>query len=112
MMRAEATDLLREAGRVVGVRATTPEGLLEVRAELTFGTDGRHSTVRDRAGLPIEDVGAPMDVLWMRVSRAPSDPDQPLGRFDQGRVFIMISRADYCPSAFLLPNAGFHDANP
>ena len=70
-MHAEVTDLLRDGGQVVGVRATTPEGPLEVRAELTFGTDGRHSTVRDRAGLPVEDVGAPMDVLWMRLSRAP-----------------------------------------
>jgi 2-polyprenyl-6-methoxyphenol hydroxylase-like FAD-dependent oxidoreductase len=109
MMRADVNDLLRDGGRVVGVGATTPDGPLEVRAELTFGTDGRHSTVRECAGLPVEDVGAPMDVLWMRVSRAPNDPEQPLGRFDQGRVFIMIYRGDYWQCGFLIPKGGFDE---
>jgi 2-polyprenyl-6-methoxyphenol hydroxylase-like FAD-dependent oxidoreductase len=108
-MHAEVTDLLRDGDRVVGVRGTSAEGPFEIRAELTFGTDGRHSTVRDRAGLPVEDVGAPMDVLWMRLSRAPDDPEQPLGRFDQGRVFIMIYRGDYWQCGFLIPKGGFDE---
>jgi 2-polyprenyl-6-methoxyphenol hydroxylase-like FAD-dependent oxidoreductase len=109
MMHAEVTDLLRDGGRIVGVRATTPEGPVEIRAELTFGTDGRHSTVRARAELPVEDVGAPMDVLWMRISRTPGDPDLPLGRFDQGRVLVMISRGDYWQCGFLIPKGEFDE---
>ena len=69
LMQAEATDLIEEGGRVTGVRATTPDGELEIRAALVVGCDGRHSTVRDKAGLQVEDVGAPMDVLWFRLSR-------------------------------------------
>ncbi len=109
MMRAEVTDLLRDRERVVGVHAETADGPLDVHAELTFGTDGRHSTVRDRAGLAVEDVGAPMDVLWMRLSRAPTDPDQPLGRFGQGRVFVMIYRGDYWQCGFVIPKGGFDE---
>jgi 2-polyprenyl-6-methoxyphenol hydroxylase-like FAD-dependent oxidoreductase len=109
MMRVEVTDLLEEDGRVVGVRATTPDGPLEVRAELTFGTDGRHSTVRARADLVVENVGAPIDVLWMRLSRAPTDPEQPLGRFDQGRILVMIYRGDYWQCGFIIPKGGFDE---
>ena len=78
-MRAEVTDLLQEGGRIVGVRAETPDGTLDVRAKLTVGADGRRSLVRERAGLKVLNLGAPMDVLWMRISRAPSDPDQRSG---------------------------------
>src|SRR5207249_2716723 len=75
-MEAEVTELIEEDGRVVGVRAQTPQGALEVRAELVVGADGRHSTVRARSGLPLMDYGAPIDVLWMRLSRRDSDPAQ------------------------------------
>ena len=109
VMRAEVTDLLRDGDRVVGVHAKTPDGPLEVRAELTFGTDGRRSTVRTRAGLEVENVGAPMDVLWMRIPRNSSDPDQPLGRFDQGRVLVMIYRGDYWQCGFLIPKGGYEE---
>lgn len=108
-MRAAVTDLVEEGGRVVGVRATTPQGPLEVRAELTVGADGRHSTVRDRAGLPVRNIGAPMDVLWMRLSRKPTDTDRPTGRFDRGRIFIMIYRGDYWQCGFVIPK-GEHEA--
>jgi 2-polyprenyl-6-methoxyphenol hydroxylase-like FAD-dependent oxidoreductase len=109
IMRAEVTALLEEDGRVAGVHATTPDGPLEVRAELTFGTDGRHSTVRDQAGLVVENVGAPIDVLWMRLSRSPTDPEQPLGRFDQGRILVMIYRGDYWQCGFIIPKGGFDE---
>jgi 2-polyprenyl-6-methoxyphenol hydroxylase-like FAD-dependent oxidoreductase len=109
LMPAEVTDLLRDGDRVIGVHAQTADGPLIVRAELTFGTDGRHSTVRARAGLTVQDVGAPMDVLWMRLSRAPTDPDQPLGRFDEGRVFVMIYRGDYWQCGFLIPKGGIDE---
>src|SRR4051794_38533782 len=108
-MRAEVTGLLEENGRVAGVRATTPDGPLEVRADLTVGADGRHSTVRERAGLEVEDLGAPMDVLWMRISRRPTDPEQPMGRFDRGRIFVMIYRGDYWQCGFVIPKGGYDE---
>ncbi len=107
MMRAEVTGLLEENGKVVGVRATTPEGPLEVRAGLTVGADGRHSNVRDRAGLAVENIGAPMDVLWMRLSRHSTDPSEPMGRFDQGRILVMIDRGEYWQCGFVIPKGGY-----
>ena len=92
MMQAEATDLILDGSRVAGVRARTPNGELEVRADLVVGTDGRHSIVREKAGLLVEELGAPMDVLWFRISRAPTDPAESFGRFDAGRIFILINR--------------------
>lgn len=106
-MQGEVTDLIEEEGRVVGVRATTPSGPLEVRAELTVGADGRHSTVRQQAGLAVETLGAPIDVLWIRLSRRPGDPDQPLGQFDRGRVFVMLFRGEYWQCGFLIPKGGY-----
>ena len=108
-MRAEATDLIEEGGRVTGVRATTPDGSLEVRAELTVGCDGRHSTVRERAGLALDDLGAPMDVLWFRLPKKPSDPDETMGRFDAGRIVVMIDRGDYWQCAFLIRKGAIED---
>jgi 2-polyprenyl-6-methoxyphenol hydroxylase-like FAD-dependent oxidoreductase len=108
-MRAEVTDLIRSAGRVIGVRAKTPDGALEVRADLVAGTDGRHSTVRDRATFHVKDIGAPMDVLWMRFPRRPGDPSQALGRFDRGKVFVMLDRGDYWQCGFVIPKGGFDD---
>lgn len=108
-MRAEVTGLVEEGGRVVGVTAATPQGPLEVRADLVVGADGRHSTVRERAGLPVQDVGAPMDVLWMRLSRRPGDPSQPLGRFDRGKIFILLDRGDYWQCGYVIPKGGIDD---
>jgi 2-polyprenyl-6-methoxyphenol hydroxylase-like FAD-dependent oxidoreductase len=102
-MQAEATDLLEEGGKVVGVRAKTPSGILEVRADLTIGADGRHSLVRERAGLSVVNLGAPMDVLWMRLSRQPADPGQTFGRFNAGRILVLINREDYWQIAYVIP---------
>src|SRR5262249_2205880 len=101
-MRTEAIDLIEDSGRVTGVRATTPDGSPEVRAELTVGCDGRHSMVRERAGLAVDDLGAPMDVLWFSLSKKPSDPNQTMGRFDAGRIVVMIDRGDYWQCAFVI----------
>jgi 2-polyprenyl-6-methoxyphenol hydroxylase-like FAD-dependent oxidoreductase len=107
--RADVTGLIEAGGRVVGVRAETPEGSLAVRADLVVGADGRHSTVREKAGLDIDDLGAPMDVLWMRVSRHPDDPGQTLGRIDAGRILVMINREDYWQCAFVIAKGGFDE---
>jgi len=106
-MRAEVTGLLDAAGRVVGLQATTPDGPLEVRASLVVGADGRHSVVRVRAGLRIDEFGAPMDVLWFRLSRRPGDPENPMGRFQMGRIFIMLNRGEYWQCGFVIPKGSF-----
>lgn len=92
--RNEAKQLIEEAGRIVGVRAETPEGPLEIRADLVIGADGRHSTVRADAALDVEELGAPMDVLWFRVSRRPDDPKEPVGIFAPGHILALIDRGD------------------
>ena len=102
-MEAEATGLLEREGRIVGVSAKTPDGPIEIHAYLTIGADGRHSTVRERAGLQVVDLGAPMDVLWMRLSRRPSDPGQTLGHAESGKIFVMIDREDYWQCGFVIP---------
>ena len=104
-MEVEVTGLIEDAGRVVGVRAKTPTGELEVRAELVVGADGRNSIVRDCSGLTVEHIGAPMDGLWLRLSRNPSDPTTAL-RFDRGKILVMIDRGDYWQIAFVIPKGG------
>jgi 2-polyprenyl-6-methoxyphenol hydroxylase-like FAD-dependent oxidoreductase len=102
-MQAEVTDLVVENDLVVGVRAKTPQGLLEVRAQLTVGADGRRSTVRERAGLEVVNLGAPMDVMWMRISRRTTDPPQTFGHVAQGRILVLLNREDYWQCAFVIP---------
>ena len=101
IMQANVTDLMEEAGRVVGVRAMTPEGPLEVSAKLTVGCDGRKSTVRAKADLEVEDIGAPIDVFWMRVSRKPDDPPSG-GRLNAGSFFAVLDRGDYFQLAYVI----------
>jgi 2-polyprenyl-6-methoxyphenol hydroxylase-like FAD-dependent oxidoreductase len=103
LMQAEVTGLIEEAGSVVGLQATTPDGPLEVRADLVVGADGRHSAVRMQAGLKVHELGAPMDVLWFRLSRRPGDPEETTGRFDSGRIFITINRGAYWQCGFVIP---------
>ncbi len=102
MMRAEATDLVEESGRVTGVHVTTPDGPITIRADLVIGADGRSSVVREKARLPVEDFGAPIDVLWFHMSRAGSDPPQSLGRIVAGRIFIMLNRGDYWQCGYVI----------
>jgi 2-polyprenyl-6-methoxyphenol hydroxylase-like FAD-dependent oxidoreductase len=103
-----AVGLNHENGRVAGVRANTPQGPLEVRADLVVGADGRHSIVRKEAGLEVIDLGAPIDVLWMRLPRAASDPAKlTLGRFRAGKLLITLDRGDYWQCAYVIPKGGF-----
>jgi 2-polyprenyl-6-methoxyphenol hydroxylase-like FAD-dependent oxidoreductase len=108
-MQAEAIDLIEQDGRVVGVSAKTPDGALEIRALLTVGADGRHSVVREQAGFEVMDLGAPMDVLWMRISRRPSDPGQTLGHVETGKMLVMIDREDYWQCGFIIPKGGMDE---
>jgi len=109
LMQTEVTGLIEEGGRVVGLRATTPDGPLEVRADLVVGADGRNSTVREQAGLEVQELGAPMDVLWFRLSRLPGDPEDPMGRFDAGRIFVMLNRGDYWQCGFVIPKGSLEE---
>ena len=102
-LQAEATGLIEEGGRIVGVAARTPAGPLEVRAGLVIGADGRHSVVRQAAGLPVRDLGAPMDVLWFTLSRRASDPDETMGRFAVGNILVLINRGDYWQCGYVIP---------
>jgi 2-polyprenyl-6-methoxyphenol hydroxylase-like FAD-dependent oxidoreductase len=102
-MRAEATGLIEEAGRVRGLRGTAPTGPFEVRADLLVAADGRGSVLRERAGLHVEDLGAPMDVFWFRLSRRPEDPEATMGRFDVGRIFVLINRGEHWQCGFVIP---------
>jgi len=106
---AEVIDIRCDGERVTGVLASTPHGLLDVRAELVVGADGRRSVVRARAGLQVKNLGAPIDVLWMRVSRKPSDPPQTLGRVDFGKLLIMLNRDDYWQCGLVIRKDGFEE---
>ena len=102
MMQAEVTGLIEENGRVAGVTVRTPEGETKIRSELVVGCDGRHSTTRAQGGLEVLDIGAPMDVLWFRMSRLPSDPGESMGNFGKGAIFVMINRGDYWQCGYVI----------
>jgi 2-polyprenyl-6-methoxyphenol hydroxylase-like FAD-dependent oxidoreductase len=102
-MRAEVVDLLAAGDRVVGVRATTAGGPLDVGADLVVAADGRSSIVRAKAGLAVEELGAPMDVLWFRLSRRRGDPAGAMGRFDAGRIFILLDRGEHWQCGYVIP---------
>jgi 2-polyprenyl-6-methoxyphenol hydroxylase-like FAD-dependent oxidoreductase len=102
-VRTEATDLLFDDGRVAGLRAKTPDGQIEIRADLTVGCDGRHSTLRERAGFSVENLRAPMDVMWFRISRKDNDPAGVAARVESGRMLVMLNRNDYWQCAYIIP---------
>ena len=108
-METEATDLMVESDRVVGLRAAGPGGPLEIRADLVVGADGRHSTVRERAGFAVTNLGAPMDVLWMRMSRHQSDPEQTGGFVNYGHLLVTLNRGDYWQCAFVIRKGGYDE---
>jgi 2-polyprenyl-6-methoxyphenol hydroxylase-like FAD-dependent oxidoreductase len=106
-MQHEVTDLLEDKGQIVGVRGKTPAGAFEIRAPLTIGSDGRHSIVRQRAGLQVDVLGAPIDVLWMRLSKHPSDADYTLGHFRPRKLMVTINRGDYWQCARVIAKGEF-----
>jgi 2-polyprenyl-6-methoxyphenol hydroxylase-like FAD-dependent oxidoreductase len=101
-MQTEATGLIEEHGRVVGVRARAANGALSIRADLVVAADGRDSNLRDAAGLRVKHLGAPIDVLWMRLSKQPGDPHQVLGRVGAGALLVMLDRGDYWQCAYVI----------
>ena len=102
-MCAEVVDLVEEHGLVTGVRAKTKDGEKEIRADLIVGADGRRSTLRERAELQVINLGAPMDVMWMRLSKLPGDPRQTFGHVEAGKIFVMLDRDQYWQCAYVIP---------
>ncbi len=105
--QVEVTGLIEAAGVIKGVHATTPEGTLELRADLVVGADGRHTVVRGAAGLTAEAEGAPIDVLWFHLPRAPDDPDATGGSIMPGAFLVTINRNDYWQCGFVIPKGAF-----
>lgn len=104
--KAEAKTLLRDGGHVTGVAAETPDGPIEIASSLVIGADGRRSTIRTAAGLEVETLGAPMDVLWFRMPRREGDGSATGGRFSAHGLFVTIFRGDYWQSALVIPKGG------
>jgi 2-polyprenyl-6-methoxyphenol hydroxylase-like FAD-dependent oxidoreductase len=106
LMRAQATGLVETQGRVTGLRAETPTGEIEIRADLVIGADGRHSTLREAAGLRVRNLGAPIDVLWMRITKRPPDPPGVVGRIGTGHFMAMLDRRTYWQCAYVIRKGG------
>ncbi len=102
----EAIDLIEENGRVVGVCIEASGQRYELRADLVVACDGRHSTLRKAAGMHAREYGAPMDVLWFRIPRKESDPQDTFGIIDGGHMMVMLNRTDYWQMAYLVPKGG------
>ena len=109
LMQHEVVDLTFDQQRVTGVRAKTARGELQIRADLVIGADGRHSIVQARAGLERQEFGAPIDVLWMRISKKQNDPQQSFGFFQHGKLLVLLDRGDYWQCGFVIPKGGFDE---
>ena len=107
LMETEAKDLLAQNGRISGVLATSPGGHVQIRAGLTVAADGRHSVLRAKSGLKLKDLGAPIDVLWLRLPMRDGDPSDLVARVGDGQFFVMIYRTDYWQCAYVVPKGGF-----
>src|SRR5262252_5818408 len=108
-MEHEATDLLREDGKIVGVVAQTPNGRMQISADLVVACDGRHSTIRNAAKLPVTEFGVPMDVLWFRIGRHPHDPEQLFGNVNYGQALVLINRGDYFQAGLIIRKGSFEE---
>jgi 2-polyprenyl-6-methoxyphenol hydroxylase-like FAD-dependent oxidoreductase len=109
MMSTEATDIIGNGETILGVRAKTPEGIVDIEADLTIACDGRHSTVRECAGLAVEEIGAPMDVLWFRAGRKPDETENLFARLEPGKMLVTFDRGDYWQCAYVIAK-GQYDA--
>jgi len=106
LMQHQAVGLLQEHSRVYGLTANSPGGTVDIHADLVVAADGRHSTVRELSGLSVEDLGAPIDVLWMRISRKADDTGQGLGHIHGGRLVVLINRGEYFQCGLVIAKGG------
>jgi 2-polyprenyl-6-methoxyphenol hydroxylase-like FAD-dependent oxidoreductase len=106
-MQAKATGLVREGERVVGVDVDTPNGPMQVRADLVVSCDGRHSMMREEAGFVVRDIGAAIDVLWMRLPKGGGHPEHMLGYVGNSRMLVLLDRGDYFQCGYVIAKGGF-----
>lgn len=102
-MRHEATGLIEKDHRVAGVRVQSPEGEKQVYADLVVACDGRHSILREAAAMTKRDSGAPMDVLWFRLPRQNTDPEDTFAIVESGHMMVLLNRTDYWQAAYVVP---------
>ena len=110
LMHAEVFELIERDARICGVRVATPEGAVDIHADLVVGADGRTSTVRSLARLPVQEIGTPIDVLWLRLPKSAGDDRMAaLGNVQSGRVFVMLDRGDYWQCAYVIRKSGYEE---
>jgi len=107
VMGAQVDELIEEEGRVCGVRYRGTDGWYEVRAALTVAADGRFSRIRKLAGFEPITTSPPMDVLWFRLSRKPTDTDDTFGRFGKQLILVLINRFDYWQVGYVIPKGQY-----
>jgi len=105
--KAEAVELMKDGESVIGVVAQTEQGPLHIVADLTVACDGRHSLMREQAGMVVEDIGAPMDVLWFKVGKPSGPTDSVFARIQAGQMMVMLDRTDYWQCAYVIAKNGY-----
>lgn len=105
-LQHEVVDLIFDQKRVAGVRVKTPDGEHNFYGDLVIGADGRHAITHARAGFELEELGVPIDVLWMHISKREGDPEQLFGFFRHGKLLVLINRDDYYQAGFVIPKGG------
>lgn len=108
-MEHEAIDLVTDDRRVTGVVVRTPQGQMQIEADLVVGCDGRHSLTRKAGHFAVQESGVPIDVLWFRISRKQDDPQEVLGTINYGHLLILINRGDYFQAGFVIRKNSFEE---
>jgi 2-polyprenyl-6-methoxyphenol hydroxylase-like FAD-dependent oxidoreductase len=106
-MNAVGEELILTDGRYQGIRGHRAGVPFEIRADLVLATDGRHSTLREQATLPLRDLGAPIDVLWFRLRRPHTERPTSAGWVRRGKFLVLLDRGDYWQIAYVIPKGGF-----
>jgi len=109
LMEYEGVNLIREGARIVGVEVRSREGPVQIQADLVVACDGRHSTMRQAAGLAVQEFGVPIDVLWFHISRRAGDPEQVLGNINYGKALVLINRGDYFQAGLIIRKGSFEE---
>jgi 2-polyprenyl-6-methoxyphenol hydroxylase-like FAD-dependent oxidoreductase len=107
LMETEALDVIEENSRIVGINAKDKNQEFQILADLVVAADGRHSTIRQAAGMKPEELGAPIDVLWFRLPRKENHQAQSLGYIGHKHMMVLIDRDSYWQCAFIIPKDGF-----
>jgi 2-polyprenyl-6-methoxyphenol hydroxylase-like FAD-dependent oxidoreductase len=108
-MEAEAVGLVERDGRVAGLTVKRHGAAEERLADLVIAADGRHSAIRKAAGLESEEIGSPIDVLWLRLPKPDGAKTIPLGNVVAGRLFVALDRGDYLQCAFVIDKGAFDE---